>query len=200
MQAFRQEYGLRGTVAEATQLLWEYVHLMPGHFLSFSYSYDHGSYVCCCDAKKFDESVLTSEEKWRTCLCGVYLLYQALNADMMSIRNGVIFVYECEGFSLGSMSMKTAQRLCTEVYGSYPTLTKQMKYFHSGMVFNVLLSFCKQFLPRDLKSKFETGNCFEGRLDTYYLVPNLESSHARFYARILETITRRYHEEEVFRL
>ncbi|CAB9505723.1 expressed unknown protein [Seminavis robusta] len=198
---FRQEYDVRNTVDEGVSALRKFVHLMPLHFLGFSLNPASGGYVYIGDMKFFDQHILKTPNGWRTNMTGNYYLFHAMSPDFLSIRTGISWILECDGFSLSNMDYTTARRLCTDIYSFYPVVVQQLKYYHCSIFFNILLSSTKAFLPKSVKSKFRVGCVFpSGRLDGLCLVPDLQTAMERIIQQMQEGVRRRYAMEAAFRL
>ena len=98
MQGFREEYGIRDTVAEAVQTMAHYLSLMPGAHLSFAFNCEDGNYVIIYDNNKMDCDILQQRESnIRTSLAGSYYTLKALCPDLEAVRKGAVLIIECEG-------------------------------------------------------------------------------------------------------
>jgi hypothetical protein len=75
-----------------------------------------------------------------------------------------------------------------------------MKYVNAGTVMNLVVSMLRPFLPKEVRNKIELGARLEQRLDSLYLVPTVEEANLRLLGRVEETLRRRYHNENTFRL
>ncbi|CAB9512513.1 unknown protein [Seminavis robusta] len=201
LQCFRQQYEIRNTSSDAKMRLPRFLDFFPGYVLTVSYMHDSDSQYCCIDARAFQQAKVTSEGGFCTFISGLYYIYEGLNPDFKSMRNGTNMVFECGGFDFTMISHKISRRLCEEFYATYPINCRQMNFFHSGVFVALLLSQSKRFLPKELSSKFHTGCVFEGgRLDSFYLLPNLEAAQKRVLGRTMECLTERYANDESFRL
>ncbi|CAB9501308.1 expressed unknown protein [Seminavis robusta] len=201
MQWFKEEYDIRDSLEDARKLVQEYLCLFENHILSFSYSYEHGSYICCIDCAACDKDALQTEKQWQTNLGGFFYMHNAMNPDLMSMRNGVIMVYECEGFTFSKMGgIKTANRITKDFVAFYPTKHQSLKFYHTGMFMNLLLAVSKPLLPQGVTARNEVGCIFQGRLDTFYLVPSAADAQQRNYIRVMDALSRRYANEASFRL
>jgi hypothetical protein len=124
----------------------------------------------------------------------------ALNPDFFAIRQGIVFVMECEGYDWKNCGMNTIERVWVELLSAYPAIFRQIKYFHTGVFANLTASLMKRFLPESIHSKFQLGCRFEGRLDTFYLVPSLESANDRIVERVQICLRRRLENDSNFSL
>jgi hypothetical protein len=67
-------------------------------------------------------------------------------------------------------------------------------------MFNISVAIMKQLLPSGLRKTIKTGATFDGRLDEFFLMPNLEAANRRMLARMKATLKRRYHHQASFSL
>ncbi|CAB9505724.1 expressed unknown protein [Seminavis robusta] len=123
-----------------------------------------------------------------------------MNPDFFSIRTGISYVLECDGMAImDNLDHSTAKKLCMDFISIYPFNVHQLKYFHTGFFMNMMLSFCKPLLPRGLTNKIQIGCVYPGgRLDSFYLLPDLETATERTITRMQESMRRRYAMEARF--
>lgn len=76
----------------------------------------------------------------------------------------------------------------------------ELKHYHTGVAYNLLVSMLRPLLPERLRKSLTTGMFFDGRLDTYYLVPDVATATQRILARLTETLRRRCENEKAFSL
>lgn len=200
MQAFREEYGVLDTLADARRHLEALVDSMPGLFLSFSFNQCDSNYAVVLDVTKFDMSAIQTHERVSSCIKGWYYLLQALTPDLEAVRQGATFLCECEGYQWrkdNMIDLKTFERAWQELGVIYPGRFNQIKFFHTGVCFNLLASMSKRFLPKEIHDYFEVGCNFMFRLDSIYLLPSLEDANERICARFEEALQRHsYHEKQ----
>jgi hypothetical protein len=95
---------------------------------------------------------------------------------------------------------KLLQNVTCQLLIVYPFLG-ECRTFHTGMAFNLMASMLRKLLPASLKNKFLTGLTFPGgRLNKFYLMPDVDTANKRIMSRLEETLKRRYNNEEVFKL
>ena len=145
-------------------------------------------------------SVLSSDARVKDWLGGAYYLHHTMSPDMDSIRKGMIALIECEGMDWSKKpDFKLQAKMFSELLTVYP-FTGVAKHYHTGMIFNLLATLFKKFLPSDLKNRFQLGMQCDSRLDAIYLVPTPEIARARMLVRLQETLERRYENEKHFTL
>lgn len=201
LQAFREEYDIRDSIQEGVRIFADYLDLMPGLHLSYTFNDERGNYVMIYDNTKFKTSNITSEKHIRCWLGGTYYTLAMYCPDFEAIRRGAIIIVECEGHDwkqhFGSKIMK---RMWSEIATVYPCGWEKVQYFNNGLAMNIIISMVRPFLPEALKQKLEFGCQFEQRLDTIYLVPSAEEANLRLLVRVEESLRVRYYNEHRFSL
>ena len=203
MQEFRQEYGVLDTVEDALRYLTGLVDMMPGLFLSFSFNQGDGNYAVVSDLCKFDMSEIRTPERLSRCFKGAYYLLHALNPDLEAVRRGDTFLCECQGYQWKKDNMfdaKTFEKGWRELFMVYPCRFNQIKYFHTGLCFNLLASMSKRYLPPESHNKIQFGCNFMYRLDSMYFLPSMEDANQRIVSRFEHALQRRFHYERFFSL
>ena len=88
------------------------------------------------------------------------------------------------------------QNLFSQLLSVYP-FRGECRTFHTGMGFNLMAAMLRKFLPESLKNMLLTGLTFPGRLDTFYLIPDVDTANQRIMAKLEETLRRRYENEKM---
>ncbi|CAB9498510.1 expressed unknown protein [Seminavis robusta] len=203
LQAFKQEYCVTDTVEQGQQAMQRCVDLFPGLMLHISYQDSMESHFFAGDVTKLYKNVVESQrDTTAVVMVPFYYLFHATNPDFESMRQGLVFLCECGGFSWkDNFKLGYFQKFWLELGGVYPIKFKKMMHYHTSLFFNLLHSMGRPFLPNDVKEVFEIG-LFSvlGRLDIVYLSPSLEASNARFKTRIVESLQTRHQNASNFRL
>jgi hypothetical protein len=119
---------------------------------------------------------------------------------MEAIRDGCLSVNECQGVGMTSKKeLMIILRLFQELYSVYP-ITGRVRSYHTGVVYNTMLSMMKRALPPDQRDHFQVGLETDVRLDEIYLVPSVEAATARVLREIGKALKRRYENESRFSL
>ncbi|CAB9528152.1 expressed unknown protein [Seminavis robusta] len=197
-QLFKDEYQLDDTAAQGSHVMRKFFNQHPNTVLSVSYNAIDGNYVYIYDQAKFNPNNIQTPDDWNTGLLYCYYPFQAMSPDLFSIRQGCVFVGECDGYDWTVMNVDVVRRLWDEVFAVYPMKICELKCFNSGVVANLLLSMLKPFFPKDLQRKINLGCQFEGRLDTFYAVPTWEVAAERTLEEISSFLQRRYTNEAQF--
>jgi len=203
LQAFRQEYKVIDTLGHAQRTLHEVMKLFPRYFLCFYHDDQEGHFTYVVDSTKLSfKSHSSNDRALISFYCCMYYLLQAANPDFEATRAGISTMAECEGFNMTeNFGNKFFVKIWTELLIAYPLQLISIKHFHTSMFKNLLLSMAKQFIPKEMHDKFETGCvCELGRLDRMYLIPNVEQANERFGKTFRECLQRRYVNEKTFSL
>ncbi|CAB9511534.1 expressed unknown protein [Seminavis robusta] len=200
LQDFRREYKILDTLEQGHMCMKQLTELLPLHLLSFSFSPSEGTYILAHDLTKIDTKLLNTVSKVETWMAASYYLHTTFSADMASIRRGCIAMVECEGMDwTKKQDFKLIQAMLRQLLTVYPFIG-EFRGFHTGTVFNVLASILRRILPSEFKEKFRTGYRFDGRLDSFYLMPDVPTANRRLVSRLCETLKRRYDNEQTFSL
>ncbi|CAB9517329.1 expressed unknown protein [Seminavis robusta] len=203
LQAFRQEYGITETTSRGCFFVREFIKLLPGFSLSFSFNYATGHYVKVIDVAKFyNAKLLSTPGAVETWLAAIYYLQNGLNPDFCAIRNGAFLLMECDGFDWKTnLNLRLFTKLFQEMASAYPMLWHSVNCFNSGVCLNVLMSMVKRISPPEFHRNYEFGCATElGRLDTLYLTPNMEVANRRILGKLTVALERRYANEAAFSL
>ncbi|CAB9516313.1 expressed unknown protein [Seminavis robusta] len=198
LQDFRREYKILDTLEQGHMCMKKFIEILPLHWLSFSFSPSEGTYILVHDVSKIDTNLLNTVSKVETWMAASYYLHTSFSADMACIRRGCISMAECEGMDwTKKQDFKLIQAMISQLLTVYPFIG-EFRGFHTGTVFNVLASILRRILPSDFKDTFRTGYRFEGRLDSFYLIPDVPTANRRLISRLCETLKRRYDNEQNF--
>ncbi|CAB9498509.1 expressed unknown protein [Seminavis robusta] len=203
LQAFQQEYRVTDTVEQGQITTQRCLDLFPGLMLHISYQPSLGCHVHAGDVTKLYKSVVESQKDTSAAiLVPLYYLFHATNPDFESMRQGLVILCECGGFSwTDNFKLEYFQKFWLELGGVYPIKLKKMMHYHTSLFFNLLHSMGRPFLPNDVKEVFEIGLFSAlGRLDIVYLSPSVQTANARFKTRIVESLQTRHHNASNFRL
>lgn len=201
LQDFRAEYDISDTYQDGCQCLESTLRLLPEQFLNFAFSLQESTYVFIHDLAKHDAASLTTLKKENDWMKAMYYLHITFCPDMESIRKGILILVECAGVDYSNMKqgLNLSTKLFSKLMTIFPINGKTMLY-HTGTITNVMASMLRQILPENLRSKFLTGIQLDGRLNTIFLVPDIETANTRIILRVEETFRRRLENERIFSL
>lgn len=204
LQHFREEYEITDTVEEGHKAMQDFMELMPGMFLAFTYYASGEHYTLIYDLAAFDcGKVHGSTQGARILMVGLYYCSCALTPDFSAIRNGTVMLCESAGFDwTKNLDLKTCRKVYVELLNVYPIYFQKFRYFNSGIFLNMLQSMKKRFLPAKITDKIETGCLLPGGawLPSLYLVPTPEAASERFCNRIAASLKKRQDNELEFNL
>ncbi|CAB9526523.1 expressed unknown protein [Seminavis robusta] len=202
LQETRKDYDILETVPDAQKRIETLLQLSPGMNVSFSFSHDDGCYVCVFDYAKLDVQKLNIADNARNSVAGGYYQLQSFSPDLDSVRKGSIWLVECDGYHWIPQrgDLKFSREYWTVLGGVYPFRLQAYKCFHTPVLFNVIKSMIRPWVPKDIYGIIQLGCRSPGRLDSFYMIPTGEAANQRYLKRILEALQRRYENERNFRL
>lgn len=202
LQDFMEEYKVLDTVQASHRGLRRLLELFPGHFLSSQFDEEGGTYIQAYDMEKFDTKLLTTPDKVDTFFAGCYYLHNAMAPDLDTIRRGTLGLMECRRTS---WSQRQDYKIIAEVYRQllsvYPAQNR-VRFFHTGVVFNALISFMKRDMPPKDRGMMEVGCSAIGGLglEEIFSVPTLEEAQERTLKNLQAAIDKRAANEKSFSL
>lgn len=202
LQAFRETYKIEDTWEFGRRCIRDYQKLWPNHILSVTFSPRHGAYVVVTDLSKVDAKAMQrSPEGMEVFLRFFYFLKQAVYCDLGGVRTGVSYVHECHCHGLGGIDFKISRAFFTNLASFYPTNVHILKFFHSGVNMNLIVSMLRPFMPQSARKKITVGCQHERTLDTLFLDPNnSEASDRAVQEQLTELLQRRYDQDRTFSL
>ncbi|CAB9514859.1 expressed unknown protein [Seminavis robusta] len=202
-QALKEEYGILDTIEQARRSIGICAEdYFPGFLLHFGLDEQMETSMIVYDFAKGDKQVFRCRDKVGNCICCGYYVSHAKFSNLQFVRKGNIHIMECSGydFSLNMFDIQIMKKLTIEVCGSYPSTFLQCFLYHTPLAFNVLASMIRRSLPDNLKSKFNVGYTFSGRLDEFYGLPTPEAASRRAVDNLCEALQVRYENERTFSL
>ena len=203
LQYFREEYKIHDDIDEAMELIALFLKQQPGFILTIDLDPEKGHFVFVYDTAKLCPNFGNMPEDWRIHLGAWYYLFQAMSSNAHACRQGVVHIGECEGTSRNNFSMNHVQRLFSDLFSAYPFKHKEISWIRTPLVANLLYSFMKPLMRKDLSYRFQTGCNFYGytdRLDGIFHVPTVEIAEHFLLQRLREYLRTRYHLEKNFEL
>lgn len=203
MQYFRQEYNIKDTAEEGIQLLEQFMRKHPGFVLSVDYDAAHGHFIIVYDYAKRNPSAIDFPHDWRVHLGGFFYLFQAMQSNIVSMREGLVHICECEGMGWDNFSMEHVRRSFSDLYEHYPLEHKEISWIRTPMVANLLHAFMKPLIRPETRRKFRIGCNFygyDGRIDTIFNIPTADAARENLMRKLHGYLETRYHNQSVFRL
>jgi CRAL/TRIO domain len=203
LQDFMEEYSIFDTLEDAERAIREgIIRLCPGMHLAFQFCPEEGTYCRVVDLTQLNSGELRrSPRELQQYMAGMYFIHNAMTPDLESIRKGVIGVVECEGVGWNHKhDFEMLALVAEQLWRYYPINHKSMKFYHIGVIFNLMFRWVQKVLPQEIRDKLDFGGQLDNRLDAIYLVPNQEAATQRLSEHLMDTIRRRYRNEESFSL
>ncbi|CAB9516622.1 expressed unknown protein [Seminavis robusta] len=197
LQYYRQNYKVIDTEDDGIRYLNFLVPFFPTQILSFCFSISEGTYLLVQDVTKMETCALSAADKVNDWMAASYYMHNAMCPDFATIRRGTITLLECEGMRIDQkQDFKLIQKLLSELLCYYP-FKGEMRCFHTGVAFNIMAAIMRRLVP---EGKIMTGCTFEGRLDQFYLLPDVTTANRRVLEQLIRALKRRYENEKSFSL
>jgi hypothetical protein len=152
LKAFKEEHGISetATVEETTEMLKRLEDLSPSMFMGFGKD-DKGRYVTTWNYNAFLPAAYQNPEDWKACFSAFYYLFDAMQPDIASIREGIVMIADCEGVGWKNFSLKMEKQAAHLYQDAYPIRIKEMTMLNPPSVFKVIYALCKPFLSKRVK-------------------------------------------------
>ncbi|CAB9512233.1 expressed unknown protein [Seminavis robusta] len=205
MQAFREEYDFVDTWEAGVEFVRELVFVMPRFWLALNYNPRDGNYILALDVARFYAKILQARpELVRIWIVATYAVAHALSPDFKAIRKGSILLMENQGYDLKTnFGFSYMKKVYSEVAGVYPFKYDQVKNFNTGVLFNIILSMLRAFMPKEHSRKLQRGcRTADGveRLDEFYLSSGLQVANEKFIQSVKASLQWRFYCQSKFSL
>lgn len=202
MQDFREEYHISDTPLEGIELVVQFLQQQPWFILDVHVDESHA--VLAKDFSSLDPSRVHSPEKWRIFLGGFYYVYQILQPNFFSIREGILCMVEMSGIGWNNFDVNFMRRHFDHLLEYYPMIIQESRLLHSSAIGNILQSMLKKLRGDVPNSPIEIGCQLDelqgGRLEDIFKIPNEEAAQTRLIHKCAEYLTTRYKHRESYRL
>lgn len=176
LQSFREEYKIHDTVEEGVLLIQRLMEMMPGYLLSVDFAAKYGSYIAVFDRAAFQPSKLHMPEDLRTFLGAQYYIFQCLSTNLKSVRNGVVFITECQDTGDDNFDMEVEEKFLSHLFNHYPFRHKECLWLNTPTAANIAHGLMKSMVPGDFLANWRMGcklDGFDGRIDSLFKMPTL---------------------------
>lgn len=216
LQLFRQEYGINDTLDQGTNMLQAMLQdHEPGLILSVDKVQTTTSDACddpdlfshfvfVLDFAKINPKGIHLPSHKRDTLGALYYAHHATQTTPAAIRNGCVFIAECEGMTFDNISLDFLGSLFREMKSHYPIRIKEISWLRAATAATVMFALAKPFLPRHVR---ETVNlqydfqAYDGRLDALFLTKPTPEENAMFILQKTSShLAERLRNEKLFRL
>lgn len=217
LQVFRQEYGINDTFDQALEMIRAFLTQQPGLLLAVDKAKTasqqggededadaHLHYLLVLDFAKINPKTIRLPRDKRDMLGAFYYLHTATVAHPTAIRNGLLFIAECEGMTFDNVSPDFVGTIWREFKVYFPLRLKEFSWLRAATAATVLFSLCKPFFPAEVQAKVNLGcefDAFEGRLDELFLNRETpEENMEMTFRRAKRHLRERFQNAEAFRL
>ena len=203
LQLLKEEYDILDTLGDAERTLRNFFDMLgPRVYLSFSFNERNGNYVVIYDISEItQESYKSRPDGVELAMRAMYYICHALTCDLEAIRRGHVLMCECEEYDFKkNMDVEMTKKIYREFTSTYPVTYQRIKFFHSGVIMNMVNSLTKKVLPARIIEKMDLACNFDRNLGEIYLVPTPEAACERVYRQMTETLALRYRNERSFRI
>lgn len=137
LQLFRQEYGIHDTLEQGMDMLHNLLHQQPGMLLSVDKARMnanaedqdlHSHYLMVFDFAKINPKAMKLERDKRDMLGAMYYIHHATQTTPTAMRNGILFIAECEGMSFDNISLDFVGPIWREMKNYYPVYLKEISW------------------------------------------------------------------------
>jgi hypothetical protein len=94
LQYFREEYRIKDTIEEGTELIRAFLKQQDGFVLTVDVDLEKGHFVWVYDNAKIRPDRVDFPEDWRVYLGGIYYMFQAMHSNIQACRQGVVHICE----------------------------------------------------------------------------------------------------------
>lgn len=217
LQLFRQEYGINETLDQAMELINALIIQQPGMLLSVDKAKTnptapevenhpdlHCHYLMVFDFARINPKALHLPRDKRDMLGALYYLHHATQTNPTLMRNGILFIAECEGMTFDNVNVDFVGPIYREMKNFYPINLKEISWLRAATAATVMFALCKPFFPPEVQSKVNLGcefDAFDGRLDELFLTRETPEENAMLILkRVKNHLTERFHNAALFRL
>ena len=129
LQCFREEYRIQDTIEEGAQLMRELMLSQPGYILSVDFAPKFRTYIYVFDFAAFDPSKIKSRHEWKVFMGGTFYIFKCLTTNLQAIREGVVFITECDGMQSGNFDWQLEEKFMHELMHNFPFRYKECVRF-----------------------------------------------------------------------
>lgn len=138
MEKFREQYKVEGegSVEEALRLFKEFNTRLPNFMLGLGM--DHkGQGIQFAEYKTFHPKMLKTEDDWRLIMVLFFYLFNATQADLSAVRNGMRFAADCKGMGWKNFSLEIEKRFADFYQDAYPIRMKESAMLDAPVIVRI---------------------------------------------------------------
>lgn len=203
LQQFREEYNVLDTLEEGMRGLEAFQKQQPWFVLDVEYEPQFGHFVCVYDYGVVNHKAASKMPgDFRIYIVGLYYIFQLLQANIGSIREGLVHIVECEGVTWENFNVDFSRNQWHHMIEFYPIINKEISWLHTSILGNMMHAFFKS-LQKEVADVIRVGCQFEaydGRLDEVFKMPSPEIAEARLMSRYETFLAARLHNQSEYSL
>lgn len=225
-QLFQSEYQVDHSSDQGDSYIESFINLAPGSLLHLDLSPDTEEGMIALDVSKnwtqlLQRKGINQEMTWKLISLFWYYCLRASQPSLYTIREGIVWLFECHGFDWKNIDITSERRLYEELWGRYPWIPRTVRVYSANPVATVFMSLLQGFVTSDLFQSVQMGcqvedddadeedNAYSTRQDSprpkttlpdLYLKPTVEQSQDYVVRRTKELLSLRNENERSFRL
>mmetsp|Transcript_28964 Transcript_28964/g.44513 ORF Transcript_28964/g.44513 Transcript_28964/m.44513 type:complete len:245 (+) Transcript_28964:140-874(+) len=128
------------------------IDMNPGMVWGLQKDTSSGRVVWTGDCKMLNAKKIKTEEDWNNMMGGLYYMFQSMQCDLESIRNGVAWIGHCQEVSWARNFHYEYQKQAAALYShGYPIRIKEITFLDSPFVFTVVYNIIKIFISKKVR-------------------------------------------------
>ena len=161
-QLFQSEYQVDNSVDQGDSYIQAFMNLSPGSLLHLDLSPETGEGMIALDLRKnwtllMQRQGIDREKTWKTISLFWYYCLRASQPSLFTIREGIVWLFECHGFDWKNVDTASERRLYEELWGRYPWIPRTTRAYSTGPVANIFISLLKSFVSSDMMRSVQMG-------------------------------------------
>jgi len=165
LKSYREKYAIQDTIEDAMLHIRRLIQIMPDFLVSVGPERrrKQSTNTSCSSCRNviyinedgFRSEALTKHTDWATMWVALYYIFQAVQSDVMSIRDGIIFAANCETpkpkhfFSMQGKKHFALTQLYKDIY---PINVKEISFLRPCETKKTFYRLCKPFLSKEMRN------------------------------------------------
>lgn len=220
LQVFRQEYNIGDTFEEGVHFLGALLQQQPGMLLSIDKARTsaklpdevegeidvdaHSNFWMIFDFARINPPAMNLPADKRNVLAALYYAHHATQPNPNYIRNGILFIAECDSMTWDNISLDFLGPLWGEMKRYYPIRFKEVSWLRAATAATIMFNLCKPFMPPHIRRMVNMGcefQAFDGRLDELFMAQStMEEYNHMILSKASGHLQERFHNSQHFRL
>jgi hypothetical protein len=155
LHAFKEAHGIQDkySLDGAMESIQKFEALSPGVISSFGQS-ENGRYVFVMLYREFIANNYRNKEDWDNCFAAFFYLFEAMQPDIYSIREGLAMIADCEGMGWKNFSLEMEKNATALYQDSYPARIKELTMLNAPGILRAMYVLIAPFLNKKVKEVF----------------------------------------------